>query len=169
MILLKTAFSVTLRFALRWSLLILEGFLCLFDELAFWVITRFKKTEYVREGQCQMTGQCCRAVGIGVPASWFRFPVLIRFLNRWYDLRYNFAPIGRLNHMMVYECRYVTSDNKCGIHPFKPALCRSFPKLTVFGKVRLHKGCGYSFRKREASAFDKVLTEVQQKEPPFDL
>lgn len=109
--------------------------------------------EYIRTGQCKMTGQCCRAIGIEFPASWATHPRLISALARWHSLRYNFELVGRDENLMVYECRYLRSDNRCGIQYFKPKLCRDFPSKPWRGQIRLHKGCGYHYQHAKAIEF----------------
>lgn len=148
------------RFFVQVALFILEGFVGVCDWLAGRVITVFKKPEYVRRGACQKTGQCCRAIGMELPRSWYRHAWVISLVKKWHYLRYNFTCLGTFGNMLVYECNYVTDDNRCGIYPVRPKLCRDFPKRTLSGYTRLHKGCGYAFYRRKATPFDRVLTRM---------
>lgn len=156
----KIAFH-TIRFCVQFILSLIEGFIGVCDWIAMKIITVFKKPEYVRKGACQMTGQCCRAIGMEFPKSWHKFPKLLNLVKRWHYLRYNFTYLGTTGNMLVYECNYLTKDNKCGIHPVRPKLCRDYPKLPLFGYTKLHKGCGFSFQKRFPNKFEKVLETVQ--------
>lgn len=119
----------------------------------------FFKPEYVRKGHCQSTGQCCRAIGIEIPVWWWNRPKLVAFIKKWHHLRYNFTFLGRHKSLLVYSCNYLTDDNKCSIHKFKPKLCRDFPKASLKGFPKLHKGCGFYFEKRVGKDFYKTLRE----------
>jgi len=143
---------------------ILEGVFGFFETLSYKIITLFKKTEFVRQGQCQMTGQCCNAIGMEFPKSWQRYPRIINVIKKWHYLRYNFKFHGIQGNMLVYECQYLTKDNRCGIQKFKPKLCRDFPKIPYWGYTKLHKGCGFSYRKRDGRTFDEVLVKKQSEE-----
>lgn len=144
-------------FILRMGFFCLEYPIWLLDRFAFRILSLLKKPEFVREGGCQRTGQCCRAIGMGVPRSWLKFPKLIAAINIWHRWRYNFTPIGTYDGMIVYQCHFLTRDNTCSIHRFKPALCRDFPKLPLWGRPKLHKGCGYNFVRRNKTEFERIL------------
>ena len=152
----------TFLFLLRLFFFCFEYPLWLMDRLIYQIVTSIKKPEFKRMGQCEKTGQCCRAIGMGVPQSWLKYPRLIKVIQIWHRVRYNFVPIGTYHSMIVYECRFLTRDNQCSIHRFKPALCRDFPKLPLYGFTKLHKGCGYSFVRRDESEFEKVLKTCEK-------
>ena len=157
--------STTLFYFCRFLAQIICNGLEILVKICEWPATRLirliKKTEYVRKGSCQMTGQCCRAIGMQFPAAWHKRTRMLNLIKKWHYLRYNFTYIGTHNNMLVYECNYLTHDNKCGIQRFKPALCRDFPKTPLFGVTKLHKGCGFYFARRGASEFEKVLNKMQ--------
>ncbi len=113
----------------------------------------FAKTEYIRTGQCKMTGQCCKAIGIEFPAAWQKYPWLVRWLGRWHRLRYNFESVDQQRNLLVYQCNYLRTDNRCGIQKFKPRLCREFPEHPWRGRIRVHKGCGYQYVPRKTHEF----------------
>ncbi|OVE80996.1 hypothetical protein BVY03_04880 [bacterium K02(2017)] len=127
------------------------------------IIGLFKKPEYSRQGDCQMTGQCCHMIGMEFPSSWHKKLKLLELIKKWHFLRYNFTYRGTTDNMLVYKCNYITKDKKCGIHRFKPALCRDFPKTPLIGFTKLHKGCGFYFVKKEGLQFEKVLQDVKQR------
>lgn len=132
-------------------------------ELVQYAVLRFFfKTEFVRKGGCERTGQCCQAIGIEVPRSWFGFPRLIRAIQNWHGLRYNFEAQGRQDNLLVYSCRYLTPEKTCGIHRVKPKLCRDFPPTPWRGITKLHKGCGFRFERREGRDFYRTLEEKKR-------
>lgn len=117
----------------------------------------FFRTEFVRQGQCQMTGQCCRNIGMEVPRLWLKRLRLLKWIRRWHQLRYRFEYQGVQGNMLVYSCRDLTVDKHCGIHWMKPKLCRDYPPTPLFGFAKLHKGCGFYFAKRQGKDFGNVL------------
>lgn len=147
------------RLAVQIPLYFLEKILDAVDWTAERFLALFFKREFARRGHCERTGQCCQAIGLEAPASWFRHPRLIGAFQKWHFLRYNFTPHGRQGNMMVYSCNYLTPQMTCGIQRFKPKLCRDFPQEKWRGFTKLHKGCGFYFEKKSGKDFGKVLRE----------
>src|SRR3990167_11461030 len=147
----------TLRFFVQVPLYVFEAMFTLVEVVQHAFLRFVFKPEFIRRGGCERTGQCCRAIGIEAPASWFRHPRLIRLIQGWHFLRYNFHADGRQGNLLVYSCNYLTADNTCGIHFFKPKLCRDFPPTPWRGITKLHKGCGFYFEKRRGRDFGKIL------------
>lgn len=123
----------------------------------------FQKTEYVRQGKCLHTGQCCRAVGMEFPAFLHRYPLVLRTIQRWHALRYHFSYLGIKDNMLVYECLYLRKDNRCGIYWRRPSLCRRFPRALLYDFPGLHQGCGFYFTKRFPALFEEVLARAKTK------
>lgn len=145
------------RFAAQSLFYVLEWILEIVDDLATSLMVIIWPTEYIRISGCQGTGQCCQAIGLGFPKWWERFPRILDWIKRWHYLRYNFVCYGIHEGMIVYHCLYLTSDKKCGIQNFKPKVCRDFPKTPLIGFTKLHKGCGYSFIKRDGSDLFEIV------------
>jgi Fe-S-cluster containining protein len=154
----KVSFKI-LRFIVQLSLFVFEGIFTLVETIQYVLLRIVFKPEFARRGGCQRTGQCCRAIGIEAPVSWFSHPRLIRGIQAWHFLRYNFRAEGRQGNLIVYSCGYLTPDNLCGIQRFKPKLCRDFPPTPWRGITKLHKGCGFYFEKKNGKDFGKILRE----------
>lgn len=131
------------------------------SDIVDWLDNRFSglmmQREYIRVGQCAMTGQCCKAIGIEFPNSWLSHPRRLQWLSRWHALRFNFEKVGIHDNLLIYQCNYLRADNRCGIQRFKPKLCRDFPTHPWSGKIGLHKGCGYSYERRQLHDFKSKL------------
>lgn len=121
----------------------------------------FFRTEFVRRGQCRMTGLCCQNIGMEVPRSWLKRPRLLKWIQKWHQLRYRFDYQGIQDNMLVYSCRDLTPDKRCSIQWMKPKLCRDYPPTPLFGILKLHKGCGFYFEKREGADFGKIIRKKQ--------
>lgn len=169
MALIKNAGFKTLRAVVQFVIYFWEMFLVITDKAAFLILSLFFKPEYKKVGSCQKTGECCRAIGLEFPAFLARSPKVLHFFQKWHFLRYNFKPLGVVDNMLVYECAYLTSDNRCGIHWRKPKLCRDFPLTKLRGFPKLHKGCGYSFERVRPSPFDKILQAKRENHHDFDV
>lgn len=153
-----------IRLLLKIFFFFLEAILGFFEKVQGLVVKLFFKSEYVRKGACGNSGQCCQAIGIEFPRSWKKYPRFLKTIEGWYYLKNNFRATGYQDNLMVLSCGYLTKDNKCGIHRFKPKLCRDFPITPLFGITKLHKGCGYYFEKRKGQDFGRILKEQIQKD-----
>ena len=112
------------------------------------ILYPFKRTEYVRIGGCKNSGTCCKALGIVIPKWLLKIPGVERYFVWWHHYCYNFNYIGTNDNMLVYSCNHLTEDNKCSIYRWRPRMCRQFPHVTFWGMPDIHKGCGFSFKKR---------------------
>lgn len=136
------------------------------DKFAWKVLGHGKKTQYIRQGSCQNTGECCKKIGIGLPKSWLKRPWIAQSF-RWYmQTIHNFYPLDEEHaKMLLFQCRYLRSDNKCGIYPFRPTICREYPQTTLLGRAEVHRGCGFWFIEREKmGTFEEKMKEVEHRE-----
>lgn len=145
-----------------WTYVFFFGFwIYIGDLLAQKILVYSRRTEFIRQGSCQRTGQCCRNLAIQIPRSWAKRPKIVRLFNAWYRSIMNFHYLGTINeNWLVFECHYLKNNNTCGVYPYRPKLCREFPLVPLFGHGRLHKGCGFWFLKRsEQGKFGAQLTK----------
>ncbi|MCC6273047.1 MAG: YkgJ family cysteine cluster protein [Deltaproteobacteria bacterium] len=133
------------------------------DRVAWFLLGRERKSRYVRRGSCARTGQCCQALGIELPESWVRRPRVVAFFQRWYALVHHFQPIGPpQGRLLPLSCGYLREGHVCGVYPFRPKLCREYPQVSLFGKVELHRGCGFWFVERaKLGTFEERLLREQ--------
>ncbi|MCP5467933.1 MAG: YkgJ family cysteine cluster protein [Deltaproteobacteria bacterium] len=136
------------------------------DRLAAHLFRIKQRSEYLRQGSCQKTGQCCQALAIEVPRSFMKREKLLHWVKRWCKSIYNFHYLGTINeNWLVFECHYLSDENTCRIYPFRPKLCREFPQTTLWGKGNLHKGCGFWFLKRtDQGSFQEKLVRQQHEQ-----
>jgi Fe-S-cluster containining protein len=134
-----------------------------FEQLEFKLLHLFIKPEYERKGGCKQTGMCCEQLGVGVPPSFLKREWLTRYLIWWHSFRYNFEYLEQYENAIIYRCRYLTEDKKCGIYKLRPRLCREYPKTLLWGYMKVYKGCGFRFVKRGAKEFSEVLDQQMTK------
>ncbi|HKY63097.1 MAG TPA: YkgJ family cysteine cluster protein [bacterium] len=136
------------------------------DRIAWKILGYEKKTRYVRMGACQRSGMCCQTLAIELPSAWIRRPWVLRLAWGWYSRIHNFqaagAPQGRL---LPLNCGYLRGGNLCTIYPYRPKLCREYPATSLFGKVELHRGCGFWFLERaKVGSFGEKLAEKEHEQ-----
>lgn len=133
------------------------------DRILWRLLGHGRRTRYLRLGHCERTGLCCQTLGIELPQSWVNRPRVVVFFQRWYAQVHNFQPIGPpQGRLLPLACGYLRDGNACAIYPFRPKLCREYPQVSLFGKVELHRGCGYWFLKREKlGTFEESLVREQ--------
>lgn len=137
------------------------------DRLMFRLLGYGKRSRFVRKGQCERSGLCCQSLGIELPPSWVRRPRVVAFFRAWYARIHNFQSLGPpQGRLLPFACNYLTADKTCGIYPFRPKLCREYPNGGFFGKVELHRGCGYWFveREKQGSFEETLIRENHQSE-----
>lgn len=71
------------------------------------------------------------------------------------------------NHLL-FTCKYLTSDFKCGDYKNRPLICREYPDQSILmkGGILVSK-CGYKFIPVED--FSKVLDNVMQRSSGSNL
>lgn len=140
-------------------------YLC--DLLMFRLLGRDKRSRFVRKGQCERSGLCCQSLGIELPQAWISRPKVVAFFRAWYARIHNFQSLGPpQGSLLPFSCNYLRVGNTCGIYPFRPKLCREYPNGGFFGKVELHRGCGYWFveREKQGSFEETLMREKHQSE-----
>lgn len=140
---------------------VLYGIISYCDRLAWRLLRLDKKTRYVRMGACQQSGGCCQTLGIEMPDSWTRRPKVVRLVQAWYRNVHNFQPAGDpQGRLLPLSCGYLRGKSLCSIYPYRPKLCRDYPALSFFGKIELHRGCGFWFLERDKlGSFEEKLAE----------
>lgn len=131
------------------------------DRIAWKLLRHERRTRFLLRGRCERSGLCCQTLGIELPASWVRRPRVLRFFQRWYARVHNFQTLGPpQGRLMPMACGYLRGGNTCSIYPFRPKLCREYPQLGLFGKIELHRGCGFWFVERvKQGTFEESLLE----------
>ncbi|MBU4484039.1 YkgJ family cysteine cluster protein [bacterium] len=119
-----------------------------------------KRTEYIRKGSCSNCGRCCYNLAIQIPATWVSFGFIIKFLQKWHYIAYNFKPLGVYEGWLVYKCAYLNDKNFCSIYPFRHRICRQFPYLKLYGRPNVHRNCGFYFERRDGKPiFEEVFRQ----------
>lgn len=137
------------------------------DRLAAKLFRQERRSQFILRGQCRRTGLCCQTLGIELPASWLKHPRIVVFFQRWYALVHNFQTVGPpQGQLLPLSCGYLREGNVCAIYPYRPKLCRDYPQTGLFGKIQLHRGCGFWFvpRDKQGGFEEKLLREQHESE-----
>lgn len=148
-------------FYLWLAIFVLFGIIDYCDRLAKKILRLDKKTQYVRMGACRQSGMCCQTLGIEIPRSWTHRPAIVRLVQLWYRQVHNFQPAGDpQGQLLPLSCGHLRGKSLCSIYPYRPKLCRDYPALAFFGKIELHRGCGFWFLERsKIGGFEEKLAE----------
>lgn len=110
------------------------------QKVARWVI----KPPYIKEGMCQMRGNCCHYVLLEKPSGpiSYLFYFWMTQINGFFQR--DIEPVQHEKHtMLVMGCRYLKEDGRCGHHFLRPMLCRQWPLIEYFSTPKILKGCGF--------------------------
>lgn len=122
------------------------------DLASQWVARQIVRPPFVKKGNCKKRGNCCHYILIAKS----------RYSPRWMELFWHTQINGfylrdqKLHNyygMPVYVmgCRYLSKEGHCTNRTFRPTICRTWPRIEIFGKTEILKGCGYFAEERAPS------------------
>ncbi len=96
-------------------------------------------------GKCLMCGQCCRQIYLEMSPSQTKSPLFTKLALMWIQWLFNFRYLRTDIEAMslVFECKSLLPDGKCGDYTWRPGICRNFPLLHYFKEPVFLPGCGY--------------------------
>ena len=100
---------------------------------------------YNRGGECKRRGNCCHYILF----KKYRWRLLDRLYLFWcreingFFLREKKAQVYDDSLWYVMGCRYLKKNGSCGHYHLRPSLCRTWPKIEIFGRHEMLKGCGF--------------------------
>lgn len=110
----------------------------------------FLKTPYRQEGACKKRGYCCHHLLAAKSETWldrlqdFWNTQVNGFYFRDFEYEDSQKELWR-----VMSCRYLKKNGLCGNYFFRPSICRQWPRIEVFSRPQVMKGCGYRAVKRK--------------------
>jgi Fe-S-cluster containining protein len=123
----------------------------LLDVAAQRLVQRVLRPRWRLSGGCARSGHCCRYITQHASSGGLLVGRGADRLLRWWATEVNAfyardfdVGDGAEPGVTVYSCRNLTAEGTCADYAFRPALCRSWPRVGFFAKPHLHKGCGYS-------------------------
>jgi uncharacterized protein len=114
---------------------------------------------YSRTGSCNGCGQCCHHIYLIVNKQVLANEAMFREARERFPEYEAFEPIEQTDTGLLFRCRNLLPDNRCGIYESRPDFCRSYPQEeNILKGGNLHSDCSYVFTLRKT--FDKVLQEA---------
>jgi len=118
-----------------------------FRKLVEWFIPY----QYKRIGSCKQCGKCCKEILIYMETRFLKMRPIRNFAVWWNKYFNGLRLIGCLldEGIMVYTCKHITAEGKCGWYSWRAQFCREYPRNFKYFEVPTTlKGCGYKFEKK---------------------
>lgn len=146
-------------FFIRWPLKLLIYPFVILDQFAQKIARLIIPPPFVKAGKCKKRGNCCQYILIR------KFKGTLGFLDLFWHTQINGFfrrrkdPILHENKQVyVMGCRYLKKNGKCGNYFFRPQVCRSWPRIEIFGQPEILKGCGFYAKERTKHPLN-ILTD----------
>jgi Fe-S-cluster containining protein len=117
---------------------------------------------YRRTGSCNMCGKCCKDIYL------IHHDRTIESIEEFETLKpdnpeyQHFIPVQTTPDGVQFQCKHLSSENRCQIYANRPDFCRKYPsEKTLLLGGQLAKGCGFQFELLKT--FDEVLSKVADK------
>ena len=109
----------------------------------------FVPPPFVKAGKCKKRGNCCHYILVRKVKGGFGFLDLFWHtqVNGFYKRNKKPVQHGK-GEVYVMGCRYLQKNGSCGRYFFRPAICRTWPRIEIFGEPEVLKGCGIYAKKR---------------------
>jgi hypothetical protein len=138
---------------IRWPIRLFMTPFVILDQFIKKVAAFLVQTPFKMAGSCKKRGNCCYFVLLPEPKG-----LLGRLFYFWYTQINGFYWRGltttsdKGNTMHVMGCRYLKKDGSCAHHKLRPALCREWPVIAIWGRPQILKGCGFRAEPRHKSS-----------------
>jgi len=111
-----------------------------------WIAKKQGKS-YIRVGKCNKCGFCCTMLTLCIEGKPITKEEEFEHLKEVFPEYTRFYIIGRdEDGHLLFTCKYLTEDFKCGDYKNRPQICREYPdqQLLTKGGILVSK-CGYKF------------------------
>ncbi|MEW5822571.1 MAG: YkgJ family cysteine cluster protein [Cyanobacteriota bacterium] len=118
-----------------------------------------------RSGKCNKCGHCCRTITFRFPDKLLTRESEFEYLKKQMPRFENFYISGKAdNGVLLFTCKFLTDDNKCGVYYMRSPFCRYYPhfdsKFIRMGGQPL-EGCGFYYE--PVVPFDEVFEKQKNK------
>lgn len=145
----KYVFFRKLVFFIRWPIRILILPFIWLDTFAQKIARLIIPPPFVKAGKCKKRGNCCHYILVRKLKGPFGFIDLFWHTQINGFFRREKKPISYDNGLVyVMGCRYLKKDGQCKRYFFRPSVCRTWPRIEIFGSPEVLKGCGIYPKKR---------------------
>ena len=102
-------------------------------------------TRWKIEGKCRQCGSCCREIYLKMTPGQMKSKLFTAISIRWISWLFDFdlLRIDYEHYYLVFNCRHLTSEGKCGNYFWRPNICRNYPLVDYFEEPTFLPGCGF--------------------------
>jgi hypothetical protein len=96
-------------------------------------------------GACRQCGNCCKEIYLKMTPGQMKSRLFTNISIRWISWLFDFNLLrtDHEHHYLVFNCKHLTSDGKCGNYFWRPNICRNYPLVDYFEEPKLLPGCGF--------------------------
>jgi len=105
------------------------------------------KTRWALTGKCKQCGNCCREIYLTMTPAQTRSKLFTKISIKWVSWLFGFIflRIDYEHNSLVFTCRHLTREGKCGNYFWRPNVCRNYPLVDYFEQPKSLPGCGFQF------------------------
>lgn len=117
---------------------------------------------YVRTGGCNQCGECCQSLYLTFQRTLIQTPEAFETLQALHPQEYaSFVIAGSGERGLVFNCKHLGVDLRCGAYEARPSFCHSYPtEEGLLNGGKLPSACSYRFEPKHS--FRGVLSRLQQ-------
>lgn len=105
--------------------------------------------KYEVVGECVRCGKCCTEI-VSRPPRFIRQTKMLPVFLAFHRVMHNFSMVGEgPQGELIFRCGHLKDDGGCGIHKWRPFLCRNFPMQPWFDPPQILPYCSYQVAARE--------------------
>jgi len=123
------------------------------------------RNNFVRKGKCKMCGKCCRNITFSIKEDFVTTEKQFEQLKKL-DKKYHNFYISDVDEKgtLLFTCKALGDDNKCGSYFLRSQYCRSYPKISskkAYNGLEPLDNCGFYFEPKKE--FKDFLTSEPEK------
>ncbi|MFA4857921.1 MAG: YkgJ family cysteine cluster protein [Candidatus Margulisiibacteriota bacterium] len=121
----------------------------LLDNLLTNLLRTLFRSRWRKIGKCKKCGQCCRQIYLTMTPRQIASPLFTNLAIHWISWLFDFVllKVDTENHALVFTCKHISLDGKCGNYFWRPNVCRNYPLVDYFKEPVFLPGCGYVGRR----------------------
>lgn len=133
---------------IRWPVRVAILPFVLLDLGAQWIARKIIPTPYKKVGVCKKRGNCCYYILIRKTKYLGFFDLFWHTQINGFYKRSNSTFLYQGKKIYVMGCRYLQKDGSCKHYRLRPTICRTWPRIEIFGRPEILKGCGFQAQPR---------------------
>ncbi|MCK5688913.1 YkgJ family cysteine cluster protein [Myxococcota bacterium] len=143
----------------RWSFFLFNEIILVFIKIdlgARWLLRKIIKPHYELGGYCSKCGFCCTQIIADPPRFIKRSLFLKKLFLAWHKTFHNFDQTGvGPNEEIIFTCRHLQVDGRCGNYRHRPILCRTYPLQPLFDLPPILPMCTHTIIPRATKTMKK--------------